>query len=947
MFKNMKIGGRLSLIFFIIIFIFSLVAYFTLHESRLALQSASFNHLENAREEKKIQLQNFFDERKSDLYVLRDIVTVLQYNTFQKISSIQDNKKLLIENYFAERLHDLGSIATVTTFVQILRESLEAAHNNEKLAIEINKETTSLKSAIKKTSLREAIKKNLQQIQAEYGYDDIFLINKNGDVVSTLKQGIEYGSNIIKSDLKNTPLYTAFQKGLKEITVQDYMPYSPANNQHLAFITAPVFSANKLVGTIIVSLPHTKLNKIIQRRTGMGETGESYLVGKVGNKISYRNDRTVKGQGKFVIGYEKTGTDINKALAGETGLEIKMGSAGRLELGGYAPVNVKGVQWAIITTISLEESAKAQLPNEEKDLFAKYIEQYNYYDLFLIHPDGEIFYAVKKESDYGTNILTGKYNDTKLAETVQKVLASHHVEMSDYAPYSPSNHDPAAFIAIPLLDKNEEVDLVIAVQLGSSSLNNIMQQRAGMGESGEAYLVGSDKLMRSNSHNDPINRSIRASFANPIQGRVDTEASRQALLGNTDIKIIKDYRGTSVLSAYTPISIGNTVWALIVEIDQHEAFKDINNLETWFAIIAFISIMIIIGFVTVFTRNIKKPLQYLVTISQSISKGNLTNEIKVTGSRDEIGQLLNAFSEMQQKLHTITASLQETVYVVSNAAEEISKGNLDLSQRTEEQAASLEETSASMEEMTSTVQQNADNASQATQLAKQARQQAIQGGDIVGKTIHAMNEISNSSKKVSDIISVIDEIAFQTNLLALNAAVEAARAGEQGRGFAVVATEVRNLAQRSAVAAKEIKELIQDSVSKVSEGRELANKSGETLQDIVDVVKKVNVMIDEIAAASQEQSSGIQQVNKVVTQMDDMVQQNASLVEESALASEAMRDQAQKLKEQIKFFNIGRELDFKDKIASFTDKTQALQAKPDNTSKTVKNTRQEHDWEDF
>jgi len=240
---------------------------------------------------------------------------------------------------------------------------------------------------------------------------------------------------------------------------------------------------------------------------------------------------------------------------------------------------------------------------------------------------------------------------------------------------------------------------------------------------------------------------------------------------------------------------------------------------------------------------------------------------------------------------------------LTTAIEEISRGNMNLSQRTEQQAASLEETSASMEQMTSTVQQNADNARQAAHLAAEAREKAQRGGDIVSTAIKSMIDINKSSKQVADIISTIDEIAFQTNLLALNAAVEAARAGEQGRGFAVVATEVRNLAQRSATAAKQIKQLISNSVSKVEEGTQFVNQSGKSLEEIVVSVKKVSDIVIEIAAASEEQAAGIRQVNKAILQMDETTQQNAALVEEAASASEAIRNQARNLKELMSFFD--------------------------------------------
>jgi methyl-accepting chemotaxis protein len=238
------------------------------------------------------------------------------------------------------------------------------------------------------------------------------------------------------------------------------------------------------------------------------------------------------------------------------------------------------------------------------------------------------------------------------------------------------------------------------------------------------------------------------------------------------------------------------------------------------------------------------------------------------------------------------------------ASKEIAIGNTNLSQRTEEQASSLEETASSMEEMTGTVKQNADSASEARQLAEANRERAILGADVVTKTVDAMNEINQSSTRIGDIISTIDGIAFQTNLLALNAAVEAARAGEQGRGFAVVASEVRSLAQRSADAAKEIKGLIEDSVGKVKVGAQLVDESGKTLEDIISGTQKMADIVAEIAAASIEQASGIDQVNNAVTQMDNMTQDNAALVEEAAAASRSMEEQAQVLMQQVNYFKL-------------------------------------------
>jgi methyl-accepting chemotaxis protein len=291
--------------------------------------------------------------------------------------------------------------------------------------------------------------------------------------------------------------------------------------------------------------------------------------------------------------------------------------------------------------------------------------------------------------------------------------------------------------------------------------------------------------------------------------------------------------------------------------------------------------------------------QEMQTMLTAVLGGDLTERISLGGKIGFFEALARNVNQLADNMAEIVAKVKHAAEEVYRGAEEISQGNANLSQRTEEQSSSLEETASSMEEMTSTVKQNADNAGQANQLAIAARDQAEKGGAVVAKAVSAMTDINDSSKKIADIIGVIDEIAFQTNLLALNAAVEAARAGEQGRGFAVVASEVRNLAGRSATAAKEIKELIQDSVKKVGDGSVLVTQSGQTLEQIVAAVKKVSDIVAEIAAASREQSSGIEQVNRAVMQMDELTQQNAALVEQATAASQAMAQQAGELNEMM------------------------------------------------
>ena len=346
-----------------------------------------------------------------------------------------------------------------------------------------------------------------------------------------------------------------------------------------------------------------------------------------------------------------------------------------------------------------------------------------------------------------------------------------------------------------------------------------------------------------------------------------------------------------------------------LEIAQTEEFQKQAN-QTYRSAVA---LMLILGTIAVallaffgwlLVRSITRPLNQAVEVSRAVAAGDLSLEFEASGN-SETGQLLSALKAMQTSLASVVDNVRRNSESVATASSQIAQGNNDLSGRTEEQASALEQTAASMEELGATVKQNADNARQANQLALGASTVATKGGEVVGEVVETMKGINDSSKKIADIIGVIDGIAFQTNILALNAAVEAARAGEQGRGFAVVASEVRSLAQRSAAAAKEIKGLIDTSVQRVEQGTALVDRAGVTMTEIVSSIKRVTDIMGEISAASTEQRSGEAQIGEAVTQMDKATQQNAALVEESAAAAESLKAQAQQLVQSVAVFKLG------------------------------------------
>ncbi|GEM_PF-932775 len=893
MFTNVKIRIKLLVSFLTIgIIPFAILGTLALTESRQTLSKQVFSHLQTVREIKSAQLEGFFHEQQAHSEIFLDTLAMLKQQAEQKLQSIQFHQKTQLESYFSNIFNDIKSMAQSDSVAQAL-DQFEGAFKTEDHQVG---HTAWLQ-------VEERFGKEFTQYQTEKSYADLLLISKDGYLVYTAAKNSDLGKNIFSNELKDTSLPTAVQAGLQAATLKDFVPYPPTNNQPAGFIAAPITRFGETTGVLAFRLSPDTLNRLVQSNNEeMGQTGETHLVGQLKEQISYRSDRvnfntTVAHNSAerfdnfFKVVKSEEEPEIKPALAGETSITIKLDQVGTPKLTMSAPLNIHNLHWAIITTITLEEILSNQLNDQSDDFFKKYITGYDYYDLLLIHPQGPIFYSVKHESDYHTNILTGPYAESHLGQLIKTVLLTKTFAMSDYAPYAPSNNIPSAFIAQPLLDQQGQIELIVVLQLHHQLMNQIMQARAGMGNTGEAYLVGADKRLRSDSVLDQ-RYSVESSFAHPTQNLIDTLSVRAALQGQSGQQKIIDYRGQAVLSTYAPIKAGNTTWALITKMDQQEAFSSIITLGWLIATIGLSGVIIIIFISLWITQSLTTPLHQLVYTIKELAQGKLMSHIvEIPKHRCQ-----NEISLMQCAVQELSLSMQRMIEELHHTVEAAKDGELTQSVDTTHLSGFMKTVGEATNQLIATTAQVMGNITRMMTALAEGRLEPQQAENYKGVYAEVAQSIQLTVTTLQEIIHEIQRVVEHASRGNLDNLIDLSNkqgfSQELSQGVNSLIEIQRNFNQDVSQLLEHMKngDLTQPIQTQYAgEFERIKNHANDTIVKLVNMLSQLKQVADtiNIAAAeleegnaalserTEQQTAALEQTAAAMQQMTATVQQNA------------------------------------------------------------------------
>ena len=926
-----------------------------------ALQSAAFKQLESLREVKKSQVEQYFNLLHQQVRELADSTMTVDAlrelragfqalpadlpSDTEHLAAYRAKLDEFYHQQFARHYQDVTGKAVDAAALMpsspssLLAQYLYIADNPH--ALGTKDELLGHEDGSRYSRAHARFHPHLRGFLKRFGYYDVFLIDaRSGDVVYTTFKELDFGTNLNDGQYKNTGLGRAYRRALgakaDESQLEDFTPYLPSYEGAASFIAAPIYDGGEKIGVLMFQMPVGEINALMAQRAGLGESGETYLVGA---------DQLMRSQSRFskentLLERKIDTAAVAAAFATGAGQQRSADYRGVDVLSSYTPLEIAGVKWALLAEIDSDEALAAVAAQRHSAMISAAIAALLIACFALLLANG-IARRVRGASAIADNIAHGNFENSIVVdsrdevgellgalERMQSVLFVQIMAEKDEAQRlgaeaSAQKEEALRAGAEARRQKDAAEQLAASVQKEKEEAARLNQAL----ESAGTAIVLLD-LEGTVSYANPRMRALAARHPQALVRKgpdIDFAALcarapelKRLVSGQQHAEVEVRFERSVFGVASNPVNnlegrhAGHVLeWTDLSE-QRHaeDAIKELLMAANAGQLDERIEARGFSGFTGWIAESMNGlldtmsvPIKETNKVMQAVAEGDLTRDIDGQ-YQGEFGRLAGAVNTCIGNLKSTIAGIQDSIGRVAGNAQEIATGNGELSRRTEDQALSLQRTASAMEELTSTVTANAENAGQARSITEATSERAATGSTVVAQAVNSMGDIQRSSNKIADIICVIDEIAFQTNLLALNAAVEAARAGEQGRGFAVVASEVRALAQRSAGAAKEIKVLIKESVTQVNGGAKLVDESGNRFQTIVKDIANLSTIIAEMAGAANEQAAGLSEINGAVIGLDTITQQNTALVEEIAAASEALRNDAIEMQQQVAYFRL-------------------------------------------